>query len=217
MEAMIDSGEAWMQPLLDFRDFLASTNELENKKKWRSHKRRDGRVKAKTDGSGKIIRGPYHLWFCKELLERLLTIQVEIQRDGPDPTLELITAQELAEIRRLWRMERGDWEDSVPGIVKKTTGKDVGWVQDDHGSFTATEARVLADVCNEAELSPDLVVKLLEAERQLAGMSRRSTIYTRIDSILREDWRTETEVLRASGEAEEDAVDEEELEEAPDQ
>lgn len=216
MEAMIDSGEGWMQPLLDYRDFLASTHELANKKKWRSHKRRDGHVKAKHDGSGKIIRGPYHLWFCKELLERLLTIQAQIQREGPDPNLQLISAQELAEIRRLWRMERGDWEDSVPTIVKRVTGKDVEWIRDDHGSFSATEAKVLYEVCNEVDLNPDMVVKLLEAERQLAGMSRRSTIYTRIDSILREDWRSEEDVLRASGEFEEE-VEDEELGEAAEQ
>lgn len=211
MEAMIDSGEAWMQPLLDFRDFLASTHELENKKKWREHKRRDGRVKAKSDGSGKIIRGPYRLWFCKELLERLLTIQTQLQKTGPEPNLELISAGELAEIRQLWRMERGDWEDSVPAIVKKATGKELDWIRDDHGSFTATEALVLQDVCKEADVPTDMVVKLLEAERQLAGMSRRSSIYTRIDAILREDWRTEEDVLKESGEADVEEVIETEV------
>ena len=214
MEAMIDSGEDWMQPLLDFRDFLASTHELENKKKWRSHKRRDGHVKAKSDGSGKIIRGPYHLWFCQDLLRELLRVQMRVQREGPDPNLELITKPELDEIRRLWRMERGDWEDSVPSIVKEITGKDLDWVRDDHGSFSATEAKILHQVCDEEEIQADMVVKLLEAERQLAGMSRRSSIYTRIESILREDWRSEEDVLRASGEFEEEAEDDDTLEEA---
>lgn len=207
MEAMIDSGEEWMQPLLEFRDELAATHEFKNKVRLRDFKRRDGQVKAKTkknedDSPAGLVRGPYYLEVCQRFLRRLLQIQEQIRKTGPDPNIELITKAELDEIRRIWRMERGDWEDSLPDIVRGVLGRDLDWVQDDHGSFTAVEARVLREVCSEARVPTDMVVKLLEAERQMQGMSRRSSIYTRIDTILREDWRGEKEALLATGDIE---------------
>ena len=35
MEAMIDKGEDWMMPLLEFRDFLAETQDPERKPEFR--------------------------------------------------------------------------------------------------------------------------------------------------------------------------------------
>ena len=40
-----------------------------------------------------------------------------------------------------------------------------------------------------------LVAKLLDIERQFHGMSRRASIYERINAIFREDWRSEETVL----------------------
>ena len=211
MESMIDSGEDWMLPLLEFRDFLAKTHDPEVKREVREHKRRDGRVKMKTDGSGKIVRGPYKFEFCKQMLRRLLEVQKQVQTHGPDPTLELIRMPELEAIRRLWRMERGDWEDSLPKIYEEVTGHKVAWIQDDFGSFSAREAQVLNEACREVGVPTGMVMKLLEAERQRQGMSRRHAIYSQIDRILKEDWRTEEEVLATTNDTllEESAVIEE--------
>jgi len=45
-----------------------------------------------------------------------------VRQNGPDPNIELISEEELYEIRRLWRIERQDWEDSVPLIYFEETG-----------------------------------------------------------------------------------------------
>lgn len=203
MRAMIDNGQDWMQPLLEFRDYLAETQDPEKKKLYREYKRRDGNVKLKSDGSGKIVRGPYKLEFCKEALRKLLETEKLVRQNGPDPGLQLISIAELAEIRRLWRMEKGDWQDSLPKICEEVTGKKMTWVQDDLGDFSAKEAEVLSTVAQEAGIPPGMVVKLFEAERQMQGMSRRSSIFSSIDRILREDWRSEEEVLRGTGEFDE--------------
>jgi len=47
-------------------------------------------------------------------LEKVLRAQQSVRRNGPDKNVELISEEELHEIRRLWRTERQDWEDSVP-------------------------------------------------------------------------------------------------------
>ena len=195
--ALINSGEQWMQPLLELRDLLASTQDPSVKPLYREYKRRQGMVSFKSDGSGIISRGPYKLEFCKEILRRLLKTQIHVRSKGPDPNIQLILPEELHEIRRIWRMERGDWQDSVPKIYCEITGSDLDWVQDDLGTFTARESDLLDEICSEHQVPQRLVTKLLDAELQTQGMRRRSSIYNKIEQVLREEWRTEEEVLRA--------------------
>ena len=98
MEAMIDSGEEWMSPLLDFRDWLSSTQNPEIKPQQREFRGRDGKVKI-SDG-GKLRYRTYKLEFSKEMIKRLLETEREVKRYDPD--FELISPAELAEIRRIW-------------------------------------------------------------------------------------------------------------------
>jgi len=194
MEAMIDSGEEWMLPLLEFRDWLAETQDPARKHHYREHKRRTGQVSVK---DGKLIRGPYRLDFCKEILRRLLDTQNQIRAEGPDERQELINEAELHEIRRIWRTERQDWEDSVPQLYAEMTGQTLDWLQDDIGAFSAQEYRVLHEICREHTIPTDLVARLLEQERQMQGMQRRAGIFQRIDEVFREEWRDETAVRQA--------------------
>jgi len=94
-------------------------------------------------------------------------------------------------------MERGDWQDSVPRIYREITGDDLDWVRDDTGTFSSKESALLDEICRKHHIPQKLVAKLLDAELQTQGMRRRSSIYSKIEQILREEWRTEEEVLRA--------------------
>lgn len=212
MEAMIDNGGDWMQPMLEFRDWLAETQDPAKKHLYRDFKRRTGQVTVK---DGKLIRGPYMLSFCKDILRQLLYTQLAVQEDGPNAQMELITEAELHEIRRIWRTERQDWEDTVPQIYAKITGKQLDWLQDDIGAFSAQEYRLLGEICTTNDLPTDLVARLLEQERQMQGMHRRSGIFQRIDNVLGEEWRDEETVrqafnlpllIEADDEAEEEAA-----------
>ena len=193
MEGLIDSGEDWMLPLLEFREILMETQDPERKAEFREHRRRNGRV---TVDNGKLIRGPYTLEFCKELLRKLLETQQEVRVIGPDPNIELITYAELEEIRKIWRTERQDWADAVPKIYAEVIG-DREWIVDDTTSFTEKDKEILATVCNEKGIPVTLVAKLLDTERQMDGMSRRAGIQSRINAIFHEDWESEEEVLTA--------------------
>jgi len=196
METLISSGEEWMRPLLDIRNFLASTQDPKMKPFYREYKRRQGMVSFKSDGSGVISRGPYKLKFCKDILGRVLKAQMDVRSKGRDPDMQLILPEELHEIRRIWRTERGDWEDSVPHIYREITGSDLDWIQDDLGSFSEKESRLLEQICEAKGVPVRLVSKLLDVEMQLQGMSRRSSIYAKIERILAEEWRTEEDLLR---------------------
>lgn len=218
MESMILSGEDWMEPLLEFRNWLAETQDPAVKHLFREHKRRTGEVLIQAKGmdgttlrglrqieeyrdktgesiqEGLLIRGPYKLEFCKEMLRRLLETQNSIQQNGPDPEMELITEAELHEIRRLWRTERHDWEDAVPQIYYEATGKQLEWLQDDIGAFSMEEYQILNEICEDSGVPTDMVAKLLEQERQMQGMHRRAGIFQRLDEVLREDWRDENTI-----------------------
>ena len=191
MEGLIDSGEDWMLPLLEFRDFLAETQDPEKKPEIREHRRRNGQITILND---KLVHGPYTLEFCQDLLRRLLTTQQQVREEGPDPDIKLITDGELEEIRKIWRTERQDWQDTVPQIYAEIVS-DRDWVVDDTIPFDEKDKEILAALCNEKGVPVTLVAKLLDTEQQMDGMSRRAKIQSRIDEIFHEDWRSKEEAL----------------------
>ena len=193
---LIDNGEEWLEPLLKFRDMLAETQDKDKKPIFRDYKRMNGKIKYKRDGSGELIRGPYKFEYCKQFLRELLETQREVQKIGPNPNLQLIRPEELHEIRRIWRQEKGDWEDSVPKIYRDVMGTDLDWIQDDQEIFSGNEGSLLEAICRKHDIPVQLVAKLLDVERQFQGMKRRAAVYSRIEDVLSEEWRTEEEITR---------------------
>tara|TARA_R110000787_G_scaffold47689_4_gene115395 strand:+ start:1946 stop:3409 length:1464 start_codon:yes stop_codon:yes gene_type:complete len=195
MEAMIDNGEEWLEPLLDLRDELAETQNPDRKREFRDFKRRNGSVTFVGD-SETSIPGPYLFAYRKELLRKLLEAQEQVNAKAPpgEKTV-LIQVEELREIRRIWRSEQGDWGDAVSEAVKTVTGKELPAEAADGFEFQADDANVLADVCATHDLPPRLMAQLLEAERSVRGLKRRTLIHRKIASILEQEWRDETTVL----------------------
>ncbi len=197
MENMIDEGDEWMEPLLEFRDFLKSTQDPEVKSQFRQMKgRRHGRVREKTNGDGGIIPRAHKFEFCQDLLRKLLETQKKVNAEIPDDEeMDLIQEEELREIRRLWRTERSDWRDSVPNIYEDVMGEELDWVKDDLGSFSETEEKVLKQVAESHDVPPELIQRLLDTELQHHGMKRRASIYNEIDKVMKEDWRDPEEII----------------------
>ncbi len=193
MEGLIDNGEDWLEPLLELRDFLASTQEPANKAIYRDHKRRGGLVSFKPDGS--IARGPYRLDTCKDILRRLLTAQKEVASYLEGEGVVLIGEGELREIRRIWRTERQDWTDSVPIIFREVMGRDLEWPVDDLPTFSQQDRQLLNRLCQAEGVPANLIAKLLDTERQYLGMRRRAGIFDRIEKILGENWKSEADIL----------------------
>ncbi|OQY34315.1 MAG: sulfurtransferase DndC [Anaerolineaceae bacterium 4572_5.2] len=190
MEAMIDSGEEWMIPLLEFRDWLAETQDPAIKPQQREYKGRDGRVKITADG--RLRWRTYTLETSKEILRRLLETQREVQQSVPDFTL--IRPDELHEIRRLWLTERQDWNDSLPQIYTDVTGKTLDWLYNDVTKPGQLEFNLLERIAQAYNLPLKLPQKLLDAEWQYYGMRRRGLIHKTIKKILDEDWREFDEI-----------------------
>lgn len=193
MQAMIDNGEDWMEPLLEVRNFLKETTDPEKKREYRGIKGRDGRVFFK-NGSELAAR-TYTLETSKKILRDVLEAQKRINEQIEEDEKTLISKEELHEIRRLWRTERGDWDDSVPNIFHNVFGFDLNWAKDDDGFFNSDQKQLLENLCQEYDVPFELMAKLLEAERQSVGMARRAKIHKNIESILGEEWRSEEEIL----------------------
>jgi DNA sulfur modification protein DndC len=193
MEAMIDSGKEWMIPLLEFRDWLASTQDPSVKPMQREYKGRDGRVRITERG---LLWRTYTLEFSQQMLRRLLETQVEVQQFAPD--FNLVSERELCEIRRLWLTERQDWHDSLPQIVAKATGQSIDWEVNDVSRPGRLELDVLREAIEAHEVPVRLIQKLLDAEWQYYGMRRRGLIHKTIAQIVEEDWRSLQEVQDAA-------------------
>jgi len=197
MEAMVDAGEDWLEALLEFRNWLAATQDPARKAEIREHQRRNGRVEYFLDSTGqkKIRWGPYKLEFRKQILRRLLETQLHVQRHGPRPDEELISREELARIRQLWQLEAGDWEDSLPQLYRDVVGHELNLPQDDWSGMGATDREILDRVARRHGLVPQLLTELFNVEREQHGMSRRSQIYSRLDHVLSKDWMSRDQAL----------------------
>ena len=73
-------------------------------------------------------------------------------------------------------------------------GENLDWVKDDLGVFSQSENEILKKICSDRNIPLRLVTKLLDVEQQMQGMSRRSSIYNRINEVFAEDWRSEEEI-----------------------
>ena len=195
MEAMIDNGEDWLEPLLDLRDELSETQNPERKREFRSFKRRTGSVTFVGD-STKPIPGPYLFEYRKAFLEKLLRAQTLVNdKAPPGEKTVLIQDAELREIGNIWRRENGDWGDAVSQIVMDALGRKLDLNGSDVFEFKAEDAEILEDVCAEYKVPPQLLAQLLEAERSVRGLKRRTSIHRQIASIMGKEWRDEATVV----------------------
>ncbi|MXW43366.1 MAG: DNA phosphorothioation system sulfurtransferase DndC [Candidatus Dadabacteria bacterium] len=212
----IESGEDWMEPLLELRDELKSTQDPAKRKRVRSLKRRTGQMKliedsrreafnekikeaniqlergadgSITDPYAKLVPGPYTLEFCQEFLAKILTAQRKIQQTGPDPNIQLIQDEEIHEIQRIWRMERGDWRNSAYQIYHNVIGEQLVPPNEDIGEFGVIEQDLLGEICSKHSIPQQLVAKLLNIEHESQGIKQHSRIYPKITKVLSEEWR----------------------------
>ena len=189
---LIDSGEKWLIPLQELREQLVETQIPERKREFRDYKRRDGRVYWTKEN--KIIPGPYKFSYRKQLLRDVLSTQRQVREETGDHDLSLIRDDELKEIRRIWRQENSDWDDSVPAIYKDVMETDIAWLHDEVGGFDGKDHALLQSLCEKDGLPVELITRLIDVEIRKRGMGRRTGIFAEIGRIVNEEWDDETSV-----------------------
>ena len=209
MDGLIETGHTWLVPLRDFRNMLYETTDPERKKDFRSARRRDGSitVKVKVDKQGKPVEekhvlGPYRLEFRKQLLQQLLENQRLSNENNPGEHYQLITHEELEQIRVEWRQDPNepDWDDSVPRIYRDAMGEDARWLETDDFIFSTDESELIKRLCEQHALPRQLFMKLLELEVSYEGYARRSNLQSEIRDLLTRDWDDDVVAVKSAGE-----------------
>lgn len=170
-----------MLPLLDLRNEL----DLANDRHLRDFRRMNGSVQLFHD---RPIPGPYTQDARERWLSRLLDAQAWIQANGPDHVrrLQLISLAELEEIRRIWVVDKHEFEDRLPGIFHKTTGSAYpGKPLDEHLPLGPETVTALQEVTKGDRLHFELVRELLDIEQRHRSQARRAGLFDSLEQALR--------------------------------
>jgi len=183
MSAMIQNDEEkeWMLPLLDLRNEL----DVANDRHLRDFRRMNGSVQLFHD---RPIPGPYTQEARERWLRRLLDAQAWIRDNGPDHVrqLELVSLDELDEIRRIWVVDKHEFEDRLPVIYQETTGATYpGRPLDEHLPLGPETIEVLQEVASGDRLHFELVRELLDIEQRHRAQARRAGLFDSLEQALR--------------------------------
>jgi DNA sulfur modification protein DndC len=189
MTAMIqnDAEKDWLQPLLDLRnalDFRSSRDDAEEAgdRHLRDFRRMTGAVQVMA--SGAPVPGPYTQATRENWLRMLLDAQAYIRKHGPHDVrgIQLISLDELTEIRRIWVVDKHELEDSLPRIYEEATGDHFpGESMDEDVVLGAAEMTHLYELCGEDRLHYELTRELLSVTRQQRNTARRSGLFEQLE------------------------------------
>ncbi|OZD87673.1 sulfurtransferase DndC [Rhodococcus sp. 05-2256-B2] len=183
MSAMIQNDEEkeWMLPLLELRNEL----DVADDRHLRDFRRMNGSVQLFHD---RTIPGPYTQKSRERWVRKLLEAQTWIRANGPKivENLELVTLPELEEIRRLWVVEKHEFEDNLPAIYREVTGEDFpGRPLDEHLPLGPETVAILQEVVGDDRLHFELVRELLDIEQRHRSQARRAGLFDSLTKAMR--------------------------------
>jgi DNA sulfur modification protein DndC len=202
MEAMIqnDVEKEWLQPLLDIRNEL----DIQDDRSKRDFRRIYGKVELferNLNGTTSIepIPGPYTKYWREYWLTQVLQAQVEVRKNAPSEfqDINLITPEELSEIRRIWLEEKHEFDDSLPKIYQEITGEAFLDTRPGVGNrlLGSDEWDVLVEICEQDTMHLELMAKLLDTERQFFMKSHRVGIYKDLEKCFETNSRSKEEAI----------------------
>lgn len=166
MQGFVETGEEWMQPLLDFRNWLAK---LRNEQGSRMTRKRDGRQGL----------GPFTAETRQLLLKRLFQIEKTVN-------MTLISDEELWHIQRIWA-EEWDIFFTVFDIAQKH-GRMLKMEKNE--IFSDAELKALSKICKEEKIEIGIVRALLNIEHDYRFHARKYGIKRKLCDVL-EKWTKE--------------------------
>jgi len=191
MSAMIQNDEEkeWMLPLLELRNEL----DVANDRHLRDFRRMNGSVQLFHDAP---IHGPYTQQAREQWLRRLLEAQTWIREHAPEEVrnLELISPAELEEIRRIWVVDKHEFEDRLPVIYREATGQPYeGVPMDEHLPLGADDVALLRELAGDDRLHFELLRELLDVEQRHRAMTRRAGLFDALEGALRRGFYTDAD------------------------
>jgi len=170
---------------MDFRSEEARERDQRN----RDFRRMTGKVQYFEDkeGRGRLIRGPYTRDARANWLRRVLEAQVAIREMGPPEVREwdLVTSEELAEIRRIWVSEKHETEDLLPVIYEEIVGEPYeNGATTEHPVLGREALDLLSDICGDDALHYELTRNLLDIENVFRNRVRRRGLFTELQKAI---------------------------------
>lgn len=193
MSAMIqnDAEKEWMMPLLELRNALDFRNNGSkdgggNDHHLRDFRRMGGHIQLMADGNP--VPGPYTQASREAWLKRLLEAQAHIRKAGPPDVaeIELVTLDELQEIRRIWVADKHELEDSLPRLYQEATGQPYpGRPLDDNMVVGVEAIELLGDLCGDDRLHFELTRELISLTRKQRFSGRRAGLFDDLEKAFR--------------------------------
>jgi len=171
MSALIENGQYWMKPLLEYRDSLVAERNIPEH---RMPENRKGLPAVREDGS---TWGPYYPWYRHQKLKQLLIIQKELQKERPH--MSLITNQELIAIQVLWNRDLY-FDKNVGDLYREIYNKDIS--TSNLQSFNNTERRILKEVCEDDVSYYHLIDNLISLQETKTLMVTKYGLHNDIEN-----------------------------------
>lgn len=189
IEGLIEDGETWLEPLLEFRDWLKKIRDDPKKRdsiRKSERRKRDlaqklGREFEPKNHRGFKVLGPFTFETRREILKRLLETQDQFRDKGQT----LISPQELNAIDLIWRYEGGD------GLGKLLTPRGVRSPPDDlhtatYLSLDMDTSVYLQEISKKRDIPIHLLDNLLAVEDDFSTVSRKKDIYSKLERVVEE-------------------------------
>ena len=188
LEGFIEEGETWLNPLLEFRNWLREIRDVSSYREdmRRSDKKKKiiaeilGREFAPSEHRGHKILGPFTFETRHEILRRLIKLQEKIMgREIP-----LISPEEIKAIETIWIYE-GDNISSVADVLDFPKMNDfAAYSPLNRNNILGLEQ--LSKICDKNRIPARLIEQLLIVEKDLSSLSRRTGIYDRLEKVIEE-------------------------------
>lgn len=188
VEGLIEDGETWLEPLLEFRNWLKKIRDdpafregvRKNDRKRKILAEKMGGDFALPEHRGHKILGPFTFEARHEMLRRLIQLQEKVS----DKKIPLISPEEIKAIETIWIYE-GDTISSIADVLKSAPAEgSVNGVMLLDRVMNGSDH--LSRICEKNGISSDLVEQLMAVEKDFSSLSRRIGIYNRLEKVIDE-------------------------------
>ena len=176
LKNFIDHGATELIPLRDFRNWLV---DLRSNPDARDYRRRNGNVYLMSNGE--FGRGPFTMEARKEILRRLLQLEV-------DTGFDLITIDELKVIDKMWEDEGDLSRRALVEIYEKIKGKKLPWDSYKKAKYDSETIALIQDLCQKYDVPFDLISKLMISVDNTKFYTRYDISAKSVESVLNEGW-----------------------------
>lgn len=176
LQNFIDHGATELVPLRRFRNWLVELRSTPEARDWR---RRNGTVYLNAEGE--FGRGPFTLETRREILRRLLALEMETG-------FQLITQDELKMIDQMWENEGDLSRRALVETYYEVRGERLPWDRFKHAKYDEETIATITSPCETYNVPFELISKLLIAVDNTKFYTRSAVSDREVEKIMNQGW-----------------------------